>query len=209
MCYNKFNERGNKMKNISGSITDILWSQGIIQKDDIEKCKYGIDIFFSSFIEIFSILLIAILVGNFVETLLLFVAFIPLRVYAGGYHADTKLKCYLISLGMYGIFCIVSKYIPNSMYQTINVFCTIFSLIIVLIKAPIIHFNKKINDIERRYYRKFSIEICLIETSAILLLTAAFPKSEMIFSLTVGQISVAVSMLAAIIKNILLKNKIV
>lgn len=209
MCYNKFNERRNKMKNISGSIADMLWTQGIIQKDDIDKCKYGIDIFFSSFIEIFSILLISIFVGNFVETLLLFVAFIPLRIYAGGYHADTKMKCYLISLGMYGIFFAISKYIPDSMYQTINVFCTIFSLIVVLMKAPVIHFNKKINSIERKYYRKFSIEICLIETVVILLLTTAFPKSEMILSLTVGQISVAVSMLAAIIKNILLKNKIV
>lgn len=194
------------MKNISGNIADMLWTQGIIQKDDIDKCKYGIDIFFSSFVEIFSILLIAIFVGNFVETLLLFVAFIPLRIYAGGYHSDTKMKCYLISLGMYGVFCIVSKFIPCNMNQTINVFGTILSLIIVLMKAPVIHFNKKINDIERKYYRKFSMEICLIETVIILLLTTVFPKSEMILSLTVGQLSVAVSMLAAIIKNILVRK---
>lgn len=54
------------MKNISENIADILWSQGIIQKEDIDKCKYGIDIFFSSFLEIFSILLIAAFIGNFI-----------------------------------------------------------------------------------------------------------------------------------------------
>ena len=34
----------------------------------------------------------------------------------------------------------------------INVIGTLFSLIIVLIKAPIIHINKSVNDIERRNY---------------------------------------------------------
>lgn len=197
------------MKNISDSIADMLWSQEIIQEDDIDKCKYGISIFFSSFFEIFSILLIAAFIGNFIETLLLFGAFIPLRIYAGGYHADTKIKCYLISLVMYGIFYIMTKYIPCNMFQAINIFCTVLSTIIVLIKAPVIHFNKKVNNIERKYYRKFSIEICLIETVIILLLTAVFPESEMVLSLTVGQTSVMVSMLAAMAKNILVENKIV
>ena len=119
MCYNRFDERGNRMKNISDSVADMLWTQGIIQEDDIDKCKYGINIFFSSFFEIFSILLIAAFIGNFIETLLLFGAFIPLRIYAGGYHADTKMKCYLISLGMYGVLCIMTKYIPYNIYQTI------------------------------------------------------------------------------------------
>ena len=197
------------MKNISDSIADMLWSQEIIQEDDIDMCKYGISIFFSSFFEIFSILLIAAFIGNFVETLLLFGTFIPLRIYAGGYHADTKIKCYLISLVMYGIFYIMTNCIPCNMFQTINVFCTVLSTIIVLIKAPMIHFNKKVNNIERKYYRKFSIGICLIETVIILLLNAVFPKSEMVLSITVGQTSVAVSMLAAVIKNTLVKNKIV
>ena len=197
------------MKNISDSVADMLWSQGIIQEDDIDKCKYGINIFFSSFFEIFSILLIAAFIGNFIETLLLFGAFIPLRIYAGGYHADTKMKCYLISLGMYGVLCLMTRYIPYNIYQTINVFCTVLSSIIILIKAPVIHFNKKVNNIERKYYRKFSIEICLIETVIILLLTAVFPESEMVLSLTVGQTSVVVSMLAAMAKGILVENKIV
>ena len=86
------------MKNISSEIADMLWNQGIIQEDDVNTCKYGIDLFISSFLEILSILAIAIAFGNFIETTLLFVFFIPLRIYAGGYHADTKLKCYLISL---------------------------------------------------------------------------------------------------------------
>ena len=75
------------MSSISGMITDTLWNQGIIQEEDVNKCRYGLDIFISSVLEIVSILIIAAVIGNFFQTLLFFAAFIPLRVYAGGYHA--------------------------------------------------------------------------------------------------------------------------
>lgn len=189
------------MKNISSGIADMLWTQGIIQEDDIDKCKYGIDLFISSFLEIISILVIAAILGNFIETVLLFVFFIPLRIYAGGYHADTKLKCYFISLVMYGFSYTLANITPSGMFVLINVIGTLFSLIIVLIKAPIIHINKNVNDIERRNYRKISIEICLVETTIILLLTMAIPKNIIVTYLTVGQVSVAISMLAAILKK--------
>lgn len=189
------------MKNISSGIADMLWTQGIIQEDDIDKCKYGIDLFISSFLEIISILVIAAILGNFIETVLLFVFFIPLRIYAGGYHADTKLKCYFISLVMYGFSYTLANITPSGMFVLINVIGTLFSLIIVLIKAPIIHINKNVNDIERRNYRKISIEICLIETTIILLLNMAIPKNIIVTYLTVGQVSVAISMLAAILKK--------
>lgn len=192
---------GYRVKNISSGIADMLWTQGIIQEDDIDKCKYGIDLFVSSFLEIFSILAIAAVLGNFIETILLFVFFIPLRIYAGGYHADTKLKCYLISLVMYGFSYAIAKIVPSELFALINVVGTVFSLIIILIKAPIIHTNKTVNDIERKNYRKISIQICLIETTIILLFTMAIPQNLIVTYLMVGQASVAISMLAAIAKK--------
>ena len=192
---------GYGVKNISNGIADMLWTQGIIQEDDIDKCKYGIDLFVSSFLEIFSILAIAAVLGNFIETILLFVFFIPLRIYAGGYHADTKLKCYLISLVMYGFSYAIAKIVPSELFALINVVGTVFSLIIVLIKAAINHTNKTVNYIERKNNRKISIQICLIETTIILLFTMAIPQNLIVTYLMVGQASVAISMLAAIAKK--------
>ena len=143
------------MKSISASIAYILWDQGIIQKEDINKCRYGLDIFISSALEIVSILIIAAVIGNFLQTLLLFAAFIPLRIYAGGYHSDTKLKCYLVSLGVYGIFTIVMQLLSAEIYLIVAVSATVFSMLMILIAAPIIHKNKSVNDIERKkQYKK-------------------------------------------------------
>ena len=195
------------MKSISGTIANALWKQGIIQEEDIDTCRYGLDVFISSALEIASILIIATFAGNFIEAVLLFTAFIPLRVYAGGYHADTKLKCYITSLGVYGMFTAIMNILPQGLYSALNLSVVIFSMIMVLIAAPVVHKNKAINDIERKYYRKFSISICSIETTIILLLTAIFPKSPYIVSLAIGQAAVTVSMIAAILKEKIVDNK--
>lgn len=189
------------MKSISGMITDTLWEQGIIQEEDIDKCRYGLDVFISSILEIASILIIAVAMRNFPQTLLFFTAFVPLRIYAGGYHADTKLRCYFVSLATYAIFTIAIYVLPVKSYLATALSATAFTVTMILSSTPVIHKNKSVNDIERKYYRKFSIGICSVETAIILLLTAIFPESQVIVSLAFGQAAVAFSMIAAVIKG--------
>lgn len=195
------------MKSISGTIANALWTQGIIQEEDIDTCRYGLDVFISSSLEIVSILIIAALVGNLFEAVLLFVAFIPLRVYAGGYHANTRLKCYVISLGVYGLLTLLTLMISKEVYATVNIIFTLISLVTVLTSAPVIHKNKSISEVEMKHYRKFSISICLLETTIILILTVVLPKSPYIISLAIGQSAVVISMLAAIVKGKITDNK--
>lgn len=189
------------MKSISDNITTKLESQGIIQKEDVDKCKYGLEVMLSSLFEILSILIFSVFIGNFLETVLLFASFIPLRIYAGGYHANTKLKCYLISVAVYIIFTLVLYILPRELYLWINVICAVFSITMVIKFAPIVHHNKSVNDIERKYYRKFSIIIVLMETMIILIATAIVPFDKIGISLSLGQFSVSISMLMAIVEQ--------
>lgn len=149
------------MKSISGSIADVLEVSGVIRHEYVNQCRYGLELLISSMLELVSILVIAAIAGNFLETLLMFAAFIPLRIYAGGYHADTKLKCYFVSLGVYAVFTIIMNVIPSGAYLCVVLSCTIFSLIMVLAAAPVVHRNKTVNDIERKHYRKISITVCI------------------------------------------------
>ena len=144
-------ERSKEMKSISSSIADTLETQGIIQKEDVDKCRYGLDILLSSVLEIISILVISAFVGNLVQTLLFFIAFVPLRIYAGGYHANTKLKCYLVSLGVYVVFTVIVMSMPYETCLIINLLSTMFSLFVVFIAAPMVNRNKNVNNIERFY----------------------------------------------------------
>lgn len=189
------------MKNISDSIADTLLQSGILRDDNVDACRYGLDIFVSSVLEIISILIISAIVGNFIETALFFSAFVPLRIYAGGYHADTKLKCYFVSIGVYAAFTAAIYALPQTLYTTVNILMSMFSVVIVFAAAPVVHRNKTVNEIERMYYRKFSILICMVETLINLILTAVFPRNIYVVSLVFGQVAVTVSMVAAIVKR--------
>ena len=86
--------------------TDFLVSCGAIKQEDISIYRYGLEVLYLFMLEVLSILLLAVWIGNFFETLLYFAAFIPLRLFAGGYHANTRLGCYFVSLGVYGVFTV-------------------------------------------------------------------------------------------------------
>ena len=84
------------MKKISQNLSKAL-VQNNIRASDLEKqCQYGLELMLSSIIEILFIIALSPFFGNFVQTLIFFIGFIPLRIYSGGYHADTQLRCFAI-----------------------------------------------------------------------------------------------------------------
>lgn len=189
------------MRNIAGNIATLLTANGIIQEDDTDKCRYGLEIFISSLLELTSILFISIFMNNFLETLLFFAAFIPLRVYAGGYHADTQIKCYMVSLGVYGLFTILIRTIPISWYTIVIYISISMSLIIVLMLAPVRHSNKTLTPQKTKTYKEISVVICTIEAIIALFSSIMFEVNTWIMAFVLGLSAETLSMIAAIIKK--------
>lgn len=202
---NKTKSKINKgviMKNISGFISKTLYESGLIKKDEIDSCVYGIDIFLSSVSEVLCILCLSVILHNFFETVLFFMAFIPLRIYAGGYHAKTQLKCFMVSVIVYGIFTVVLKILPKECYFFINIVLPLTSLITTWCFAPIVHHNKNVDKYEQKVYRKISIIICLTECFMFVLLSFIVPQSKNVVSAVLGQTAVTLSMLWVVIKKL-------
>lgn len=188
------------MKSISKSAAELLAAHSAIAKEDAEICSYGLEIFFSSLLELVAIFIISAFVGNFLETVLFFAFFVPLRVYAGGYHADTKLKCFLVSIAVYLVFSFVLAYLPASLYIPMIISELIFTSIMVLAKAPVVHYNKSVNLSERKVYRKISLYIAFAEVVIILALLLIVENKIFALSLALGQLGESLSMAAALIK---------
>ena len=189
------------MGNIAGSIAALLTANGIIQDIDTDKCRYGLEIFISSILELTSILLISIFMNNFLETLLFFTAFIPLRIYAGGYHADTHLRCYMVSLGVYVLFTILMRTIPIYQYEIIVYIDISISSLIVLFLSPIKHNNKTLTPQKTKTYKKISIVICAIESGILLLCLIAIGEDTTIMAFSLGLSAATLSIIAAVIKE--------
>ncbi len=189
------------MNTVSEKISNVLWEQGILKKDDKNICSYGLDILISSVAEVTAILIISLLVNNFRETAVFFAAFIPLRIFAGGYHAKTRMRCFFVSLAVYAVFSVVVRTIPAGKYSLLSIISAPISLAIVLAFAPVVHKNKSASENERKIYRDKSIRICLAESAVIFLAVYIFKSSRFAVSAALGQLAVTLSMLAAVIKN--------
>lgn len=189
------------MKQLADITANQLQDMGIIRKNEIAIYRYGFDALFTVLLQMISIFILAIVVGNFFETLLFYLAFIPLRIYAGGYHANIRLKCYLLSLANYFIFSVALVFVPGNMYFSLILCGCVLSSVVVLKYSPIIHTNRKVsNDIKKRY-RTVSVVIGSIEIIMLLILQVIFKENPFIFALFLGMMSETLSMLAV-------KNKI-
>lgn len=187
------------MKLIADIAVAQLQDMGVIHKNEVAVYRYGFDALFTALLQMASIFGLAIVVGNFIETLLFFLAFIPLRIYAGGYHARTRLKCYLLSLVNYRSFSLALLVVPGELYFVL-IFCgCVFSDVIVLNHAPIVHENRKVSDVSEEHYRRVSIVISSTEIIMLLTLQVMFKENPFVFAFFLGMISETLSMLA--VKN--------
>lgn len=103
----------------------------------------------------------------FLESVIFMAAYIPLRSFAGGYHAKTPVRCYILSLIMITVVLAGTKYLPftNVVYYVILA----VTVLIVLLLSPVEDKNKSLNRTENKVYKKSvmiitatELVICLI-----------------------------------------------
>lgn len=135
-----------------------LYDNGIIKKSSIPIITYGIKAL-KEFL--FSLLVTAFwgfVCGITIESLLFFIILSSLRFYTGGYHAQTKKKCSIIShlAIIIGIVSIKIIFISN----LIKIFVLIINSFILICFAPIEAVNKPLALNEKKHYAKISRFLC-------------------------------------------------
>lgn len=184
------------MQKLAQGTAERLVAQGIIREEDAPIYRYGLEAMYSSFLELLSILALAALIGNFWQTVLFFAAFIPLRLYAGGYHASTRLRCFLTSLVVYAAFTIALKIVPVAWFVPLAFIGGAVSFLIVWLFAPVIHQNHRSGLKHQVRFRRISIRICVVEVSAIIVGQILWSESALIFAVLLGLLAEALSILA-------------
>lgn len=115
-------------------------------------------------------MVIGMVFGKLPESILFMAAYIPLRSYAGGYHAKTAVRCYFFSIVMISAVLWVMRYMNYS-----GLICGCLSAIsgsVIWFLVPVEDRNKPLDDLEKVVYRKRARGIVLAES--ILSLLAIF-----------------------------------
>jgi len=150
-------------------ITDSLIENGTINTEDKEIYEYGLRHIANVSLNILSTLFIGFIFGMVWQSVIFMTAHIPLRSYAGGAHARTPLRCYIVSVIMTVCILLGIKYIPHDDF--IIWILTLISGIVIFIFAPIGDENKPLDEIEIKVFRFRTRVILLAEIAAIGLFT--------------------------------------
>ncbi len=137
---------------------------------------YGFQILIGEFVKTAILIGTSLILGVFLPMLIVSVAFIALRMIAGGYHMDTQGKCLLVSLIMFIAAALLAKYTYaywSTLQLAVLIAVTFLSGLYVVIKyAPKDNPNKPITDPgEILKFKKLSVAYLLLWLAAAVILT--------------------------------------
>ena len=153
---------------LAGKIGNNLVHSGVIKEEDAEIYIYGINQILTSVLNVSSALIIGLIFGVFPEIAVFMAAYIPLRSFAGGYHAKTPLSCYVFSVIMLIVVSIGLKYLHLADWVYYAVF--VAATLVVLVLSPVEDRNKPLDEIEQKVYKRRTILIAAVELTLAMLL---------------------------------------
>lgn len=131
---------------------DKIIAYGIAKEDDRELYEYSFLIMLEQVSIGVSILIVSLFFKVLFETVLYMVLFIPLRIYAGGYHARSFFWCYVISVGAYLTFVVLLCYVAIPAW--IVIVSVLISAVVIFLLAPMADPNKAMDAQEKIKFQK-------------------------------------------------------
>ncbi len=191
-------------RNSSAKITDKLIGLNTINSEDREIYEFGIQHIFITLLNISTVILIGFLIKSVKEAIVFISAFIPLRIFAGGFHFSTPFRCYIFSS------CFVAGVLLAMRYFSVPllIYCLLYCIsgIIILSFSPVEDRNKPLDRLEKKVYRKRTIIIFGLENIAILILY--FAKLHFaVQSIMVSTIILSLMIAFGFIKNSIINSK--
>lgn len=116
------------MKTICRYISEVL----NLDYETYQVMYYGMFVCVTNLASILSVIIIGALLRELENTIIFLIGFMPLRLFVGGYHASTPLKCYWYFNGVTSLFIALFKWNVNVFVMS---FITIALLIIVLVQV--------------------------------------------------------------------------
>lgn len=144
----------------------------LVKQEEIEIYKFGLECYILKILHYTTYCLVALICGRLYEFLIFIVSYIMLRKYAGGFHANTRAGCLLISnVALLGIL-IIGERIQNSVFLFL---ISILSVVVIILFAPVDNPNRILSSQEREKFKRCTIFICLFE------LTLAFIGYRLVY----------------------------
>lgn len=171
------------MKRISSFLSSYVIRKGIVGEEDREVYEYGFTVTLE--VGLFAVLCMIIMgvMHMYLEGILFFAIFAPLRSYAGGLHLQKYYACLTLStLTFAGVLLITGNIqLPLILMNTVS----LMSLFGIYILYPVENVNRAVDQEENRYFRKKLLVYLVLDVALIVLFNFLhIHRSIMVITLT-------------------------
>lgn len=188
---------------LADNIVKWMLSNQIIEEKKAVICRWGISHILDTIFNIITFLIIGILFKMPFETIVFTLGYIPLRIYAGGYHAKTPFRCWCLS----NIILAVSLVLVQNAENFYIAFCilSLIAVMVLIILMPVEDLHKPLDQNDRKKYKKRGITILVVEIclSIVLVLLHYIQISIVLNSIWV---LLSVMLILGVIKNKLIRK---
>ncbi|MDO4288626.1 MAG: accessory gene regulator B family protein [Eubacterium sp.] len=177
-----------------------LTARGIVAPEAQEIYRFGLESWLLKGLHYLSMALCGLLLGLLPQTLIFLGAYGSLRVYAGGYHADSRRVCYLFSwLTILGVL-MGFKHCPGTLMAPMALGLILISAPLIYFRAPVDNPQKPLDALECRHYQRRARQaLGVILATALLCLALKASGLGLIFAEALAV--TALMMAAGILKN--------
>lgn len=185
--------------------TNYLVRRNVIHEEDRDVYEYGFHSLYNNIIDIASIVIISILLNQVSQTILYHISFISLRTVAGGFHAKTHFRCFVMSTAIW----LTSLWgIANMGSSLICISLAGISVVLIWATAPIEHDNNPLSVKKYKNMMELSRIISAIFFLLILFLVVSNVQTWVTASLAYGMASHSVLIVVAILQQIIRKKDV-
>lgn len=152
------------IKKLSKNLSELWAAGGIIPEEDAEVYDYGLQLVLSTALNVSIIILISIIMQAPLSWLLFLLAFVPLRITAGGYHASSHFFCTVTFTTSFFLFLLLQETVSFITTSTFFLICAFLSLGVIIAMSPVQASNKPLTKKESSRNRKKSIVLSFLFT---------------------------------------------
>lgn len=189
---------------LSLTLAGYFAKKSVYDAEEINVYSYGFELLLSTVFNMVGIIVIALLMNELIGAILFCVAFVPLRLSAGGYHAKHHWSCILGFNMIFLAFAIINHYLNIEYMLPYSLVSAMISAILVWSLSPIEAVNKPLKPEQRKQQRNRSI-ILICVVLAVTLLFYAVDFDEKYFPLlsffNSGALAASLSLVVATIVN--------
>lgn len=147
------------MQRLSEKIIQYMIKNSILSEDDKEIYAFGLTQMIRALSTIITTIFIGFCFGKIIESIVFVVFTALIRTNSGGYHSDSPVGCYFISV----ISIIITLYLVGKQVFNVRLMVVLLAVsFVVFIKyAPIGHVNKMLDKMEESTYKRRLLWILL------------------------------------------------